>query len=98
MLVTRPVIFGSRRVFRRHAFPRIGLELFHAQADALGFRVEPDHLHLDLLADLQCLGWVVDAPPGDVGDVQQPIDAAEIDERAVIGDVLHHAIEDLAFL
>ena len=41
---------------------------------------------------------MVDAPPGDIGDVQQPIDAAEIDEGAVVGDVLHHAVEDLAFL
>ena len=60
--------------------------------------VEADDLHLDLLADLQRLGRVVDAAPGDVGDVQQAVDAAEIDERAVVGDVLHHAVEDHAFL
>ena len=42
------------------------------------------------------LGRVVDAPPGDVGDVQQAVDAAEIDERAVIGDVLHRAVDHLA--
>ena len=47
---------------------------------------------------LQRLGRVVDAPPGDVGDVQQAVDAAEIDEGAVVGDVLDHAVEDLAFL
>ncbi len=98
MLVTRPLIFGARRVFAADAFPRIGLELLHAEADALGLRVEADDLHLDLLADLQRLGRVVDAPPGDVGDVQQAVDAAEIDEGAVVGDVLDHAVEDLAFL
>ena len=47
---------------------------------------------------MQRLGRVVDAPPGDVGDVQQAVDAAEIDEGAVIGDVLDDAVEDLAFL
>ena len=31
---------------------------------------------------------MVDAAPRDVGDVQQAIDAAQIDEGAVIGDVL----------
>ena len=46
----------------------------------------------------QRLGRVVDALPGDVGDVQQAVDAAQIHERAVIGDVLDHAVEDLAFL
>ena len=53
---------------------------------------------MTVLADVQRLGRMVDAPPGDVGDVQQAVDAAEIDEGAVVGDVLHHAVEDLAFL
>jgi hypothetical protein len=30
--------------------------------------------------------------------VQQAIDAAEVDEGAVIGDVLDHALDDAAFL
>jgi hypothetical protein len=31
---------------------------------------------------------VVDALVADVGDVQQAVDAAQIDERTVVGDVL----------
>ena len=50
------------------------------------------------LADGQRLGRVVDAAPGDVGDMQQAIDAAEVHERAVVGDVLDHAVQDHAFL
>ena len=38
---------------------------------------------------------MIDAPPGDVGDVKKSVDAAEIDEGAVIGDVLDHAVDDL---
>ncbi len=34
--------------------------------------------------------------PRHVGDVEQAVDAAEVDERAVVGDVLDHAAEDLA--
>ena len=41
---------------------------------------------------------VADAAPGHVGDVQQAVDAAEVDERAVLGDVLDHAVDDGAFL
>ena len=41
---------------------------------------------------------MVDAPPGDVGDVQQPVDAAQIDKGAVVGNVFDDAREDLAFL
>ena len=37
-----------------------------------------------------------DAPPRHVGDMEQAVDAAEIDERAVVGDVLDHAAQDLA--
>ena len=91
-------VLGARRILRRHTLPRVGLELLHAEADALGVRVEADDLHLDLLADLQRLARVVDAAPRDVGHVQQAIDAAEVHERAVIGDVLHHAVQDHAFL
>jgi len=36
--------------------------------------------------------------PCHVGDVQQAIDAAEVDERTVLGDVLDHAAHDRAFL
>ena len=66
--------------------------------DAVGLVVDADDLHLHRLADRQHLGRVVDAPPGDVGDVQQAVDAAEVDEGAVVGDVLDHAVDDLAFL
>ena len=89
---------GARRILRRDALPGIGLQLLHAEADALGFLVEADDLHLDGLADLQRLGRMVDAAPGDVGDMQQAVHAAQIDEGAVIGDVLDHAVQDHAFL
>src|SRR5699024_7732539 len=40
----------------------------------------------------------LDALPGHVGDMQQAVDAAEIDERTVIDQVLDNALEDNAFL
>ena len=39
---------------------------------------------------------VVDAAPAHVGDVQQAVDAAQVDERAEVGDVLDDALADLA--
>ena len=44
---------------------------------------------------VQNLGRMIDSPPGDIGHVQEPVDAAEIDEGAVIGDVLHHPVDHL---
>ena len=52
----------------------------------------------NVLADLQRFGRVIDALPGDIGDVKQAIDAAQIDKGAVVGDVLDDAVQHLAFL
>ena len=87
---------GVQRVLRLDRVPRIFLELLHAQADAVGFLVDLDDLDLDGLADRQDLGGVVDAAPGHVGDVQQAVDTAQVDEGAVFGDVLDHAVDRLA--
>ena len=84
------------RVLGAGAVPRIAHQLLHAERDALRLGVEADDLHLDLLADGEGLRRMIDALPGDVGDVQQPVDAAQIDEGAVVGDVLDHAVEHLA--
>src|SRR5882724_9985700 len=85
-----------QRILRLDALPRIVQQLLHAERNAVGLVVDLDDLDLDGLADSQDLGRVIDPPPGDVGDMQQAIDAAEVDERTVIGDVLDHAIDHLA--
>ena len=79
------------RVALHHVRPRIGDELLVAERDALGRRVVLEHDHVDLVVDLEELGRMADAAPRHVGDVQQAVDAAEVDERAVVGDVLDDA-------
>ena len=39
---------------------------------------------------------MIDALPADIGNVEETIHAAHVDERTVIGDVLDHPVEDLA--
>jgi hypothetical protein len=39
---------GADRILRLDALPRIGLQLLHAERDALGLVVDADDLHLDL--------------------------------------------------
>src|SRR5947209_3018211 len=84
------------RILRFDALPRVFLQLLHAERDAVSLVVDLDDLDLHLLADIEHFGRMVDAAPGDVGDVQQAVDAAEIDEGAIFGDILHHAVDDLA--
>ena len=40
---------------------------------------------------------MIDAAPGHVGDVQQPVNTAQINKRTVFGDVLDHAVHSLTF-
>src|SRR5271166_2756841 len=77
--------------------PRVFLQLLHAEGDAVRLVVDLDDAHLDLLADAEHLARMVDPPPGDVGDVQKAVDAAEVDERAIVGEVLDRAVDDLPF-
>jgi hypothetical protein len=78
--------------------PRVRLELLEAERDALALPVDVEDLDLDLLADLDHLRRVRDAAPRHVGDVQQAVHAAEVDERAEVGDVLDDALPDLVDL
>src|SRR6185312_14514602 len=87
---------GAHRVLGFHAVPRVGLELLHAERDALGVGVDLDDLHLDRVAHREHLARVVDALPAHVGDVQQAVDAAEINKRAVVGDILDNTFADFA--
>src|ERR1700688_4157836 len=86
---------GVERILRLDALPRIVQQLLHAERDAVGLVVDLDDLDLHGLADGQHFGRGIDPPPGDIGDVQQAVDAPEVDERTVIGDVLDDAVDDL---
>src|SRR6185369_13772894 len=88
---------GPYRVLALDALPRIVQQLLHAKRDAMRLVVDLDDLNLHLLADIEHLGRMIDAPPRYVGYVQQAVDAAEIHERTVVGDVLHNAVDDLTF-
>jgi hypothetical protein len=72
--------------------------LLHAERDAVGVRVDLDDLDLDGVADGQDLRRMRDALPRHVGDVQQAVDAAQVNERTVVGDVLDDAVADFTLL
>src|SRR5438477_3394597 len=86
------------RVTPGQADPRVLAELLHAQRHAVLFLIELQHLGRDFVADRENFGRMLDAAPGEIGDMEQAVDAAEIDERTVIGDVLDHALDYGALL
>ena len=89
---------GADRVLVGDVLPRAGDLLLEAQGDLLLVLVDVEDHDLDLLVDLDHVAGVVDPAPAHVGDVQQAVDAAEVDERAEVGDVLDRALADLADL
>src|SRR5580704_4639634 len=86
------------RVPLRRGVPWFRLQLFQAKRDAPAFSVNLQHLHLELLADGEHILRVGNAAPRDIADVQQAVDAAEIDEGAVAGEAAHRAAEDVALV
>ena len=76
--------------------PRIRRELLEAERDALLVLVELEDLDLDLIADVDEVARMRETAPAHVGDVEQAVEAAHVDERAVVGEVLDDAGEDRA--
>src|SRR5713101_1878440 len=78
------------------ALPRILLGLLEPQRDALTVAIDVEHLDLDRVPDREDLAGVVDVRPRQLGDVDQPVDAIEVDERAEVDDVRYLALDDQA--
>src|SRR5207302_4443652 len=78
--------------------PGVFLDLLQTEADALGGGVELEHDHPELIAHVEHLARMPHPAPAHVGDVQEAVNAAQVDEGAVVGQVLHDAGEDRALL
>ena len=89
---------GAGRIPSGEVDPRVVPELLHPERYAVFLAVEPKDLDLHLVADIDHLAWMPDAPPGHVGNVQQAVDTTEVDERAVVCEVLDDPGHALAFL
>ena len=66
------------------------------ERDPFGRGVVLQHDDVDVVADLDDFRRVGHSAPRHVRDVQQPVDAAQVDERAVVGQVLDCAAKRLA--
>ena len=79
-------------------YPRVLAQLLEAQRYAVALAIELEDFDIHFLSDFHDLARVLDALPGHIGDVQQPVDTAEVYKRAVIGKVLDHALHGLSLL
>src|SRR4029434_8289955 len=76
--------------------PRVLLRRLQRQRDPLTVQVDVENLDGDLLPPLDDLGRVVDVLPGQLGDVHQAVDAAEVHERTEVDDRGDDTRADLA--
>ena len=88
----------ARNVGAGEALPRIFLGGLEGQGDALTIEINVKHLDGDLVSDLDDLGRVIDVLPRQLGNVDQAVNTAQIDERAEVDDGGHDAFTDLALL
>jgi len=68
-------------------------ELLESQGDLLGFGIEVDDLHLDLVADTEHFGGVIHLAPAHISEVEQAVDPAQIDKGAILSYILHFPIQ-----
>src|SRR5947209_7865830 len=87
---------GADGIFLIDTVPGIGQLLLEAETDALFFTIDVEHDDVDVLADFKDFRGMADATPTHVGNVEQTIDAVEIDESAEVGNVLDGAFANIA--
>src|SRR5262249_13869994 len=88
----------ANRIALRGIEPGIGRELLEPERDAQFFAIELQHLHLDLVAHVDQVARMRQSAPRHVSDVEQIVNAAQIDKGAVVGEVFDCAGQDRALM
>src|SRR5699024_8464546 len=78
--------------------PWIFLSCRQGEGYALAVQIDVENLYGDLVAYGDNLGWVVNVLPGQLGNVNQAVYAAQVDECAEVDDGRDNALADLALL
>ena len=83
-------------VLGEEGIPDVGLELLDAEGEAAVFGLDAEDDGADLLALLEDFGGVLDAlGPGEVGDVDEAVDAVfDLDKGAEVGEVADSALDN----
>src|ERR1051325_8933072 len=89
---------GAHTVLLLDVLPRARLFLLEAQSDFLFVFVDGQNFDFDLLIDFEYVAGMIDPAPRHIGDVQPPVDPAQIDERAKVRDVLDRAFANFTDL
>ncbi len=89
-------VLAAHRILGLDVLPRAGRLVLERKRDLFLLFVDVEDVDLEFLIDLDHVARVLHAVPGHVRNVQQAVDAAQIDEGAELGDVLDDALANLA--
>src|SRR5690554_2682417 len=79
---------GTFRITGLDIDPGIGAQLLQTQGNTVALAVELQNFYIDFVAHIDDFARVLDALPSHIGNVQQTIHTAQVDEGAVVGEVL----------
>src|SRR5438309_6401550 len=82
----------------RSVKPGIRRELLETERNAQLFRIVLQDFYLNLIAHVDEITRMRQASPRHVSDMEQAVNAAHINESAVVGKVLYRARKNCAFL
>jgi len=78
--------------------PWVRLYSLETQANSLALLIDAQHLDVNPLAYSQNLTGMSDGEPGDLGDVNQALCAAQVYKRAEVGQAAHRARAHFTYL
>ena len=81
---------------RIKSIPWVWSQLLQAKGDALLLVVEVDDHHVELLVELNDFLRIAYAAPREVCDMDETVNTTEVDEYAVVGDVLDSTFKNLS--
>src|SRR6266702_2273899 len=85
------------RELGRYVNPGISQGLLDAERNFPFGAVEFEHFCGDLLARLENIRPLADPAPGKIGHMKQSVNAAQINEGAIVGNILDRTLYDLTF-
>ena len=88
----------SRNMGASEALPWIFLSCLKGEGDAFAIEINVENLNGDLITNLNNLGWVIDMLPRKLGNVNETVNTAEINECAEVHDRRHNAFTNLTLL
>ena len=88
---------GSHRIAADQIQPWIITQLLQTKGNTTAFLVKLEYPCFNFIADIQHFRWVLDSLPCKIGDMQQSVQTAQINECTVICKVLDDTFNHLTF-